>query len=115
MKTFTFYVITFYTVNKFACEDGGFSEAVTNFGMYSSELYRSRVEAFEARKKLIEEEIKKETSKNGYYPKEKGYEVYINDLDYYRARVNVMEGDKLINQSVYEIRAVTFGKGDDDV
>ena len=109
----TFYVITFYNVNKFACEEGGFSEAVTNFGTYSSELYPSRAEAFEARKKLIEKEIEKETSENGHYSKKDGYEVYVSNLGDLRARVNVIEGDELINQTVYEIQLLRLDEWDD--
>ena len=114
MKTF-YYVIIFYKVNKFACEEGGFSESVTRFGMHSSKLYQSQVEAFKAREKLIKEELEKETSENGRYSKKDGYEVYVTNLDNLEARVNVLEGDELINQSVYKIRLVMLDESSDDV
>lgn len=103
----TFYVITFINLNKFACDDDGFLNCA-NSGLYSYKLYETREKAIEARTRLIQEEVEKENSNEGCYPKEDDFHFEISDLNADSVYIDVYLGyhDELINETVCTIEKV---------
>lgn len=75
-----YYVITFKSIDSVCCYDDGVFDS-NNGGLYSNKLFKSKEEAFETMKSLIEAEAQETTSRDGCYAEDDGYSYEIETLN----------------------------------